>query len=809
MDSIAIVGMGCRFPGADTPEEFWQLLEDGRDMVSEVPSDRWCPDKYYDSAPSTPGKVSTQWGGYLERPIDQFDAEFFNISPEEMENVDPQQRVMLEVAWEAVEHAGISPDSLSGSKTGVYVGMSTIDYHRYLYRHATALNPYSGIGTSPCIAANRISFCLNLRGPSFSLDSACSSSLLAIHLACQSLQSRESNLCLAGGVNLMLAPEPNIQLSQGRMLAADGRCKSFDASADGYGRGEGCGVVLLKRLADARADKDNILGVIEGIAVNQDGLSNGLTSPNGIAQREVIETALSRAEVVPSQISYVESHAVGTPLGDAIELKSLTDVLMKDRATDQPCWVGSVKTNIGHLEAAAGMASVMKVALCLQHEKIPANLHFNDLNPYISKKRSALTFPQETQPWPKDKEKARFAGVSAFSYGGTNCHLVMSSGDEPLVMPKTIAGRGQLAERAIVSHHLLTLSAKSEQALEAVVRDYGDWMRSHPETALSDICFTASTARSHFDYRVAFISDSTEALSHQMDRFLAGNLPTGSDSDVAVGKATKRRKKIGFLLGQVGDSLFCLAYRLYQTHPAFRGMVESYGDYLKKDDDMTVSDLLAIASDQQTATKGQDLALQASDIALGVVVECAIARLWKSWGIAPKAVIGEGIGKHAADCLTGDARIEDRLALLMDQEQLTGFSRDEQALGEQTSGEQTSGEQVSGEQALSELGCDYVLAVGGDFGGDRTSSQDGWVSLLHQLASLYVAGVPVDWQRFYEHTSYRRLHLPTYPFQRKRHWFEPKQPESSQYDSQPPGFQPSNPQQQPNLPKAVASSLSH
>ena len=813
MDSIAIVGIGCRFPGASTPEDFWQLLIDSQDLTSEVPAVRWCINKYYEPEPSTPGKVSARCGGYLKQPIDQFDAEFFRLSPAELENIDPQQRVMLEVAWEAIEHAGIAPDSLSGSKTGVYVGMSTIDYHRYLYSHADALNPHSGTGTSPCIAANRISFHLNLRGPSFSLDSACSSSLVAIHLACQSLNSYESNLCLAGGVNLMLAPEPNIQLSQGQMLAADGRCKAFDASADGYGRGEGCGVVLLKRLEDAIADEDNVLAVIKGIAVNQDGLSNGLTSPNGIAQKEVIETALAHAKVEPSQISYVESHAVGTPLGDAIEFKSLADVLMKDREIEQTCWIGSVKTNIGHLEAAAGMASVIKVALSLQHEKIPANLHFTELNPYISKKKSALAFPQVPQDWPQNQE--RFAGVSAFSYGGTNCHLVMTSEEgSPLTSEPTPA------DSLGGSNHLLTLSAKSEQALESLVQRYRDWLRSHPKTVLADLCFTASTGRQHFDYRAAFVASSTQVLSHQLDTVLSSKFSVDKTSNkaigIAVGKATKnKRKKIGYLIDCPSFQLFQLGHQLYQTHAIFQKTMKHYETYLTDYWDRPVGDLLAIAASQPYQASPQGLASPALQI-LGVVVECAMGELWKGWGANPNAIVGYGTGRYAAAYLTGSIEFKEMVDLLLAQLHLShgiAHGLEKIAAGEtfqaaverihyhpskikgisETSGQplsekdilsvsywqndsKSSADFISIEKTWRELKCEPTLKVGCDFGRDAPSAQDGWTAVLHQLAALYTAGVPISWSSFYSHGKYRRLHLPTYPFQRKRYWFDAKPP---------------------------------
>ena len=338
--------------------------------------------------------------------------------------MDPQQRLVLEVAWEAIENAGIAPDKLSGSKTGVFMGIGNYDYCRLLTKDINLVNAYDGTGNTLSIAANRLSYILNLRGPSVLMETACSSSLVALHYACRSLQSAETNMCLVGAASLMLSPEPFITYSHARMMAADGRCKTFDASADGYVRGEGCGVVVLKRLSDAVRDQDNILALIKGTAVNQDGLSNGLTAPNGPSQQAVIRQALENAGVAPAEISYIEAHGTGTSLGDPIEVKSLKAVLMQGREPDQPCWLGSVKTNIGHLEAASGLASLIKVVLSLQHKELPPHLHLKQLNPLISFEGTPFSIPTECQPWSPGTER-RLAGISGFGFGGTNCHVIV------------------------------------------------------------------------------------------------------------------------------------------------------------------------------------------------------------------------------------------------------------------------------------------------------------------------------------------------------------------------------------------------
>ncbi|MCA9976486.1 MAG: polyketide synthase, partial [Anaerolineales bacterium] len=368
-EPIAIVGMSVRFPGsANSPAAFWELLRDGVDAITEVPSQRWDIDAYYDPDPDAPGKMYTRWGGFIDN-VDQFDPAFFNVSPREAISMDPQQRLLLETSWEALESAGLAPDAVAGSKTGVFVGISTGDYGQ-MQNQANDLgeiDAYVGTGTTFSVAAGRLAYVLGVHGPALAVDTACSSSLVALHLAAQSLRAKQSDMALAGGVSLILAPEGTIYMSKSRALAADGRCKTFDADADGYVRGEGCGVVVLKRLSDAQRDGDPILAVIRGSAINHDGRSSGLTVPNGAAQRAVIEAALADAGgLAPEQIAYVETHGTGTPLGDPIEVRALAATLGKGRAADNPLLLGAVKTNIGHLEAAAGIASLAKVVLSLQ-----------------------------------------------------------------------------------------------------------------------------------------------------------------------------------------------------------------------------------------------------------------------------------------------------------------------------------------------------------------------------------------------------------------------------------------------------------
>ena len=420
-EPVAVVGIGCRFPGNVTgPDSFWQLLVDGVDTIAEVPPDRWDADAFYDPDPSASGRMTTKWGGFVP-DVDAFDADFFGITPREAVAMDPQHRMLLEVAWEALEHAGIPPDSLSGTRTGVMMGLSSWDYTIVNIERRADIDAYLSTGTPHCAAVGRISYLLGLRGPAVAVDTACSSSLVAIHLACQSLRLRETDVALAGGVQLTLSPFTAIALSKWSALSPTGRCNSFDANADGFVRGEGCGVVVLKRLADALRDQDRVLAVVRGSATNQDGRSNGMTAPNALAQRDVITSALRLADVTPDSVNYVETHGTGTILGDPIEFESLAATYGRGEGS---CALGSVKTNIGHLEAAAGVAGFIKAVLTVERGHIPPNLHFTRWNPAIDASATRLFVPTESAPWPAATGPRRGA-VSSFGLSGTNAHVVI------------------------------------------------------------------------------------------------------------------------------------------------------------------------------------------------------------------------------------------------------------------------------------------------------------------------------------------------------------------------------------------------
>jgi acyl transferase domain-containing protein len=514
---VAIIGIGCRFPGAPDTKAFWQLLRNGVDAIGEVPEGRWNLDEFLSDDPDTPGTMRSRWGGFIEH-VDEFDPHFFGISPREAVYMDPQQRLFLEVAWESLEDAGQQMEALRGQSVGVYLGMASFDYGALQLSDPFSITDgYVNTGSALSIAANRISYLFDFRGPSMVIDTACSSSLVAVHLACRSLAEGESSIAVAGGVNLILSPVATIGFDKLNVMAADGRCKAFDARADGYVRSEGAGAVVLKPLDEAIADGDRVYAVIRGGAVNQDGRTNGLTAPNGPSQEALVREALVDAEVEPAAISYVEAHGTGTALGDPIELNSLGEVLATGRPDDRPCAVGSVKSNCGHLEAAAGIAGLIKVALSLEHLEIPPSLHFQQPNPHIPFDRLPFEVQTSLGSWPKWPGRA-LAGVSSFGFGGTNAHLVL---EEPP------AGTAAAEDASPSSHEacLFPLSARSAPALRVLAESYHELLtNSGADTSppgIEDVCYSAALRRSHLEHRLALVASSTA-------RRAAAGTPRGS-----------------------------------------------------------------------------------------------------------------------------------------------------------------------------------------------------------------------------------------------------------------------------------------
>jgi len=657
VDAIAIIGIGCRFPGAVDAEAFWQLLRDGVDAIREVPAERFDLEAFFDPDPAAPGKMNTRWGGFIE-DVDRFDAYFFGISPREAARMDPQQRLLLEVAAQALEDAGQVRERLMGTPTGVFIGISNNDYGRIQLNDYRRIDAYAGTGNALSIAANRISYVFDFHGPSMAVDTACSSSLVAVHEACSSLRRGESTLALAGGVNLILSPAITINFSKAGAMAPDGRCKTFDARANGYVRGEGAGIVVLKPLTKALADGDPIYAVIRGSAVNQDGRSNGLMAPNPHAQEAVLREAYRLAAVSPGEVQYVEAHGTGTLLGDPIEAKALGAVLSVNREAGRPCAVGSVKTNIGHLEAAAGIAGLIKVALALKHREIPPSLNFEEPNPHIPFDRLPLRVQTTLESWPA-AAAAGLAGVSSFGFGGTNAHVVLQEAPASTWITPDAECSSEYSQSEIRntnSAYLLSLSACSPEALRAIARLYQDLITASQPAAIHDICYSASMRRSHYDYRLAVTGNSAEQLTESLSAYLRDEARPGLSY---AHHSSGQRRKLVFVFPGQGSQWFGMARRLLQQEVGFREAVERcdramrpYGDW------WLVTEL--IASDAVHSRLNEIDVLQPALFAIQV----ALAALWRSWGIEPDAVVGHSMGEVAAAHVAGALSLEDAARII-------------------------------------------------------------------------------------------------------------------------------------------------
>jgi acyl transferase domain-containing protein len=642
-EPIAVIGMACRFPGGASPEEFWEFLARGGDAVGEVPQDRWDVAALYDPDPGVPGKMYTRSGAFLP-DFDHFSPAFFGISPREAQFMDPQQRLLLEVSWEALENASVVPERLAEKLVGVFVGIGTTDYgDQQVPLGSKAVDAYNGTGGSHAAAAGRLSYFLGVRGPSLAVDTACSSSLVTAHLAMMSLRSGESDLALASGVNLNFAADVFISLCKARMLSPDGRCKTFDASANGYVRGEGCGVVVLKRVSDALADGDHIHALLRGSAVNHNGRSSGLTVPSGPAQQEVIRTALRNAGIEPSEVGYIEAHGTGTAVGDPIEAGALGAVFAGRKT---PLLLGSVKTNCGHLEWAAGVCGLVKVILSMQHGVIPASLHFKEPNPLIKWEKAPFRVLTELTPWPGDQW---IAGVSSFGFGGTNAHVVVEEAPGISVVRPA-------ADRPI---HLLNLSAKSEKSLRELASRYARKIEGLPLEALANVCFTANVGRSHFEHRLSARVATNGELVAGLQAFAAGR----TSANVHSARASDSSGGLAMLFTGQGAQRPGMGRELYDTQPTFRRAVDRCADVLQPLLDRPLLDVLypqGVASDDATALIHNTAYTQPALF----VLEYALAALWRSWGIAPDVVLGHSVGEYAAALVADVFSLEDGLKLI-------------------------------------------------------------------------------------------------------------------------------------------------
>lgn len=656
-EPIAIVGMGCRFPGgADSPDAYWELLRNGVDAVDDVPRDRWDVDALFDPDPAVPGKISAATGGFLD-DIAGFDANFFGIIGREAQRMDPQHRVFLEVATEALDHAGLGRHDLAGSSTGVFVASYYNDYAVMQYNDPEWIDARTLTGTQHSVLANRLSYLLDLRGPSVSVDTACSSSLVAVHLACQSLRTGDSDVALAGGVSLMVSEDMMITLSKVGFMSPTGRCRTFDAAADGFVRGEGCGVIVLKRLADAVADDDRVLGVIRGSAVNQDGHSTVLTAPSGPAQEDLVREALANAQLTPDRVGYVEAHGTATPIGDPIEVEALAAVIGAQRADGSECYLGSAKANIGHLEAASGVAGVIKATLVLQHGEIPAQVHYATPNPHLMLDGTCLRIADQHREWPAS-DRPRVAGVSGFGVGGTNAHVLIEEAT-PVA--------GGAPSNASTGPHLVSLSARSPEALRALA---DRWVDAFSDSAapLAPIAATAGSRRSHHDHRLAVVAETTADLT----RHLQGFLDDDPGPMVAAG-VSGGEPRLAFVFSGQGAQWATMGAGLAATEPVVRDTLAAFDERFRALGDWSLLDELQATSDRSRLD--ETYLAQPAIFALQV----ALFELWAHRGIAPDAVLGHSVGEIAALHVAGVLSVDDAVRVVWHRgrimQQATGLGR--------------------------------------------------------------------------------------------------------------------------------------
>jgi 6-methylsalicylic acid synthase len=628
-EPVAVIGVACRFAGdADSPDRFWELLVSGRDGIAEAPVERWEGYRAYGPDHAAAVREAAVPGGFLS-DIEGFDSAFFGLTPREAELMDPQQRLLLELAWEALEHAGVPPRSLAGGDAGVFVGIGSDDYGRRMLEDLPSIEAWTGIGSSLCAAANRISYALDLHGPSLAVDTACSASLVATHLACQALRGGECSVALVGGVNLIVAPALTLTLRAAGATAGDGRCKPFDESANGYGRGEGGGLLVLKKLSAAQRDGDRVLAVIRGGAINQDGHTNGIMAPNGDAQRDLLAEACQRSGVDPESVSYVETHGTGTPLGDPLEAGALGAVYGRDRPADAPCLIGSVKPNIGHLEAGAGAASLIKVALALANEEIPPSLNFTTGNPAIDWDNVGLSVVTRRTGWPRG-DRPRRAGVSGFGYGGTICHLLLEEAP-PVAAGPALSDAGELA--------LFPLSAASEPALRSAAARLADAV-AEGSTPLESVGRTLALHRSHLPHRTAVVAADRQELAAELRALADGSASRGTARGTAPdGQATE----LVWVFSGHGSQWLGMGRELLDSEPAFEAALAELDPVFAEEAGVSARDLIRF--DDQTGVDRVQMMIFAMQVGLAAV--------WRSYGVVPDAVIGHSVGEIAAAVAAG------------------------------------------------------------------------------------------------------------------------------------------------------------
>jgi acyl transferase domain-containing protein/acyl-CoA synthetase (AMP-forming)/AMP-acid ligase II/acyl carrier protein len=648
LDPIAVVGMACRFPKAPSIDAFDRMLTESGNGISTVHPDRWNPVDYQTAET---GELAIRYGGFCD-DIDRFDAEFFGITPREAEKLDPQQRLLLEVSWNALQDAGLAGAGLSGSHMGVFVGIGNNDYAKLnilAAPHYGAVDAYSGTGNALSIAANRLSYLYGLRGPSLSIDTACSSSLVALHYACQSLRNGECESALVGGVNALLSPAVSIAFSRARMLSVDGQCYPFDARANGYVRGEGCGVVVLKRLSDAERAGDRVLGIVRGTAVNHVGRSRSITVPDAEAQREVMLAALAAAGLQPEQLDYIEAHGTGTPVGDPIELNAIKAVFGQ-READRPCYFGSVKANIGHLETAAGIASLIKVLLMLGRGRLYPQANFAAFNPECDVSGTCLNLASDANSW-AESTASRRAGINSFGFGGTNAHAVVEG-------PATAKLAVQPIERPT---HFLCVSAHSESAARTAAAQYAAQLsQTSAEGSLANFCYSVNTARDVAAYHEVVVAAEPAEMQARLTE-----LATQKGVFTATGRTASVPPKVAFLCTGQGSQYVGMGRSLYDTQPVFRERIDRCDRILQGQLDRSLISIL-FGDEQGRSEIGQTLYAQPALFAL----EWALGEMWRSWGVEPTVLMGHSVGEFAAACLAGVFTVEEGLAFVVERSRL-------------------------------------------------------------------------------------------------------------------------------------------